>query len=213
KSALQQVIGVAEVYELFALLIDGEKGHVPAISGRRILDFAGSLVRDNLQRYAESCSKRATEDDGYPAVTVSILDGELRGWRWRDGNREPKLSGRYEFPQGRIGHRQRPKKQGSECRHWRNNSMWRLWLHSGGRHLRILQVHGVESSSDQAAGLGVLTNWLTYSSASGLPFGTATAVDELRNPPSRICASREFLQPNRKVTREKARCNRFGRPS
>src|SRR5262245_55994748 len=49
-----------------------------------------------------------------------------------------------------------PKNQGSECRHLPTNNMRRLWFHPRRGHLRILQVHGVESLSNQATCLSLL---------------------------------------------------------
>ena len=85
------MIGVAELDEFFALLIDRKKGHVPAIGIRRILDFAGGLVRNDLERHAELCGERAAKSDGNPAIAVAVFDGELRGRRRRDGNGKPQF--------------------------------------------------------------------------------------------------------------------------
>src|SRR4029078_1227670 len=100
------MIGIAEIDKLLALLIDGKKGHVPAVGRRRILDFAGSLVRNDLERHAELCGQGPAEGDGNAAIAVAVLDGELRRRRWRNGNGKPKLSVWSEFLQYRgIGHR------------------------------------------------------------------------------------------------------------
>src|SRR5262249_698994 len=80
KSTLQQVIGVAEVDEFLALFVDGKKSHIPAVGGRRILDLARSLMREDLQRHAKFCGERAAEGDSDTTIGITVLNGELRGW-------------------------------------------------------------------------------------------------------------------------------------
>src|SRR5262249_41445723 len=78
KRALQEMIGIAEVDELLALLVDREEGHIPAVMRRGILNFARGLMRDDFERHAELFRERPPEGDGYSTKGIAILDGELR---------------------------------------------------------------------------------------------------------------------------------------
>ncbi len=102
--ALQKVIGVAEVDEFLALLVDRQKGHIPFVVGGRILDFAGAVVRDQFGRHAEFLGERVAEDHGDAAIIAGlVLDGELGGRRGRNRDGNPQFSGGGELS-GRIGH-------------------------------------------------------------------------------------------------------------
>ena len=93
--ALQQVIGVAEVDEFLALLVDRQERDVPFVVGGRILDFAGAVVGDQFGRHAELLGERAAQDDGDAAIIAGVvLDGELRGRRGRNRDGDAQFSGR-----------------------------------------------------------------------------------------------------------------------
>ena len=91
------MIRVAECDEFLALFVDRKEGNIPAIGVRRILNLAGSLMRNDLDWYTKLCGKRAAERDGNPSIVVAIFDGELGGRRRCDGNGKPQFSGRSEL--------------------------------------------------------------------------------------------------------------------
>ncbi len=113
---MQEMVGVAEVDEFLALVVDRKKSNVPAIVRGRILDFARCLMRDDLDRHAELCCQGPPEGYRDAAIGVAVLDRELRRRRRRDGNCEPQLSGGCEFLQcGCIGHRSAPKNKAASA--------------------------------------------------------------------------------------------------
>src|SRR5579884_3480200 len=87
------MIGVAKIHELLALLIDRQERDIPLVLRGGVLNFAGRLMRLDLLRHAKLCGERTPERDGDAAVSVSLTDGELRGWRGRHGNCNAQASG------------------------------------------------------------------------------------------------------------------------
>jgi len=73
------MIRVAERDELLAFIVDWKEGNIPAIGVCRILNLAGCLMRNDLNRHTKLCGKCAAECDGNSSIAIAIFDGELGG--------------------------------------------------------------------------------------------------------------------------------------
>ena len=83
------MIRVAERDEFLAFIVDWKEGNIPAISVCRILNLAGRLMRNDLNRHTKFCGKCAAECDGNSSIAVAIFDGELGGGGRCDRNGKP----------------------------------------------------------------------------------------------------------------------------
>ena len=98
--ALQEMVGIAEVDEFLALLVDRHERHVPHSGRRRGLDFAGGEIGYELERRTDLLGQRVAQVDGDAAVTAArgrILERIERRRCGSIGDRRAQLAGRGEL--------------------------------------------------------------------------------------------------------------------